>query len=128
LTRIPPILDQISTQPATAKPGSSKATELGAQLRTVGGELARRGADSAQAQLRDVERSLSGLDSIKRWHHGVYQELSDELEPELESTKRAIPSPEQELESVAQSASTISETFGLLGESTTPAPVLPRRP
>jgi hypothetical protein len=46
--------------------------------------------------------SRASLESIKRWHKGGDRELSNELELELESTKRAIASQERALDSVAE--------------------------
>jgi hypothetical protein len=108
------LFDQISTQMATAKPGSAKAVELGAQMRTVGGELAQRAAAAVRTRLTEVERidgklpvgaleqAMGSIDSIKRWDAGVHSELQGELKREMDSTKRAIDQREAKLESLGE--------------------------
>lgn len=108
------LFEQISTELASAKPGSSAATRLESQLRTVGGELAQREAARVRTALTEVERvdgklplgalekSLNGLEPIRRFDTGVHSALSNELEQELGATRRAIERKEADLEAVSE--------------------------
>ena len=108
------LFDQISTQLSAAKPGSSRATRLEAQRRTVGHELATRAADSVRARLAQVERvdgkipanaierDFGGHEDIERWDADVYAALASELQKESDSTRSAIQTLEDRLSATAE--------------------------
>jgi hypothetical protein len=113
-TNLESLFSQISLQLQSAKPGSDKATELSAQLATVGGELAKRAAAVARTRVSEagrvdgrvplgaIERELASLDTVKRWDMDVYSSLNTELTTELEATQRTIKEQEAKLETTSK--------------------------
>jgi hypothetical protein len=113
-TELESLFNQISLRLQTAKAGGQEAQQLGAQLKTVGSELAEREAASVRTELAlagriegrvplgAVERELGRLDSIKRWDADVHAKITTELDQELEATKQAIAQREQNLEGTSR--------------------------
>lgn len=105
---------QIALELENAKRGSETASQLESQLKTVGAELAERGAAVVRTRLAEVgriegfiplgavERELERLDSIERWDTDVHAQVVGELTRELEATKQAIAQREQNLETTPE--------------------------
>jgi predicted small lipoprotein YifL len=108
------LFGQISLQLQSAKPDSDKAEKLGAQLKTVGAELAERSGAAVRTRIAEagrvdgmvplgaLQRELAGLDAIERWDSGVHAEIARDLDKELTRTKGAIADSEAKLAATSQ--------------------------
>ena len=113
-TDLETLFNQISLQLQSAKPGSNGAVKLSNQLKTVGHELAERASAAIRTRLSEagrvegniplgaIERETAALEAIERWDPEVHQEISSELDRELEATKLAMSERERKLEATSK--------------------------